>query len=179
MVKATAKAGIFFQKLSLSPLQHVSSYQKCSPVNHPSAALFALLHTGTAALHLLPLKNFHLRTRHMFKQGTNTTDKILLDNSMDSCLSPARPMSQVGQLCLRAASCTGEGWAPSICRALGTRSPGQRCPTAGPQRVPAAFTQQLGTPRASRAQPEQRASEWLRAWTLQFSICVHSFIIVF
>lgn len=97
MIEATTKAGIFFPKLSLSPLQDVSSYQKSSPVNHPSAALLALLHTGTAALHLLPLKNFHLRTRHTFKQGTNTTYKILLANSMESCLSPARPMSQVGR----------------------------------------------------------------------------------
>lgn len=115
-VKETTEAGIFFQKLSPSLLQHVS-YQKSSPVNHPSAALLALLHTGTAALYALPLENVHLRTRHntSLNKGQVSTQKFSrttarhLCRSVPGCFSPARPTSQLGHLCLRVALCPWEG----------------------------------------------------------------------
>lgn len=159
-VKETTEAGIFFQKLSPSLLQHVS-YLKSSPVNHPSAALLALLHTGTAALYALPLENLHLRTRHntSLNKGQVSTQKFSRTTARTALPFCARlfftskahkpawpPLSQsspvpLGRLGL------GD---PSTCWALRTRSPRRRCITAGPQHIPAAFAWQPGRSGAGR-----------------------------
>lgn len=174
-VKETTEAGIFFQKLSPSLLQHVSSYQKSSPVNHPSAALLALLHTGTAALYALPLENLHFRTRHntSLNKGQVSTQKFsqtTARTALPFCArlfftseahKPAWPaLSQSSPVPLGSLG-LGD---PSTCWALRTRSPRWRCITAGPQHVPAAFAWQpgrsgTGRPTATGGQPEQRASK--------------------
>lgn len=59
-VKASIKAGIFLLKLSLSPLQHISSYQKSILQTTPCCPTCTAAHS----CHIpLPLKNLLLRTR--------------------------------------------------------------------------------------------------------------------
>lgn len=97
-VKASIKAGIFLLKFSLSPLQHISSYQKSILSTTPCCPTCMAAHSCHTPL---PLKNLLLRTRqnmslnnggvpHSNPFGQQHRQLCL---SAPGCFPPERPMA--------------------------------------------------------------------------------------
>ena len=158
--------------------QQLPEKQPCQPPICCPACTAA--HRHSCLIPPLPLKNLHLSTRHntSLNKGQASTQKsswTTARTALSFCArlfftseahEPAWPaLSQTSPVHL---GTLGLG-DPSTCWALRTRSPHWRHITAGPQHVPAAFVQQLGRsgtgrPKATRGQPEQRASKRVCAW---------------